>query len=176
MTKREQNLLSLLILVAVVTGILLLYKNLYLPRYEQAQQKLSLAEQQISTCQTILETADLYKQEQDWLGQYEPEPSTQQAAQATLQATCERQAKSAGLEIKQTPLSTIQPESAFYHRARMDLLVSGMETNFYRMLTVLDDPTQFRKITYLRLNPLRTDDTKIEAKIIVEQWFLPSAL
>lgn len=176
MSKREQNLLTLLILVAIAAGGILLYRNFYTPRYQQAEQRLNLSNEQIEFAQTTLESSDLYIQEQEWLSSHEPKENSQQATQATLQATCERLSKSSQLEIKtQNPLASIQPESAFYHRARMDLLLSGKEVNLYKLLVSLDDPTQFRKVTYLRMSPLRTDNTLIEAKLIVEQWFKPSS-
>jgi len=177
MSSREQFLLKLLVVMAILTGLFLGYKRFYIPRYKEAEQKLNLAEQRILTAESVLKSADLYAEEQQWLSETEPEPTTQQAAQTELQAFCERLAQDSQLTIKsQTALPSVQEEGAFYHRARMDFLLSGMETNFYRWISSLNDPSQFRRVTYMRLNPLRDDDTQIEAKVVIEQWFTPETL
>lgn len=177
MSKREKNLLSLLILVALVVGLLLGYKNFYQPRYEKAQRELIDAKQKGDVASAILKDSDTILSERQWLEKHTPDPRTPQKAQSELQSECERRAKNVNLTVKkQTPLPTEEPEGAFYHRARMDFLVSGKESSFYRWMVSVDSPENFRRVTYLRLNPLRDDDTQIEARVTIEQWFVPQTL
>lgn len=177
MSKREQSLLTLLIFVALCAGLLIGYRQFYEPTYRKTKQKLESAERQKEEAGSIIETAELIKEEVDWLESYEPDPTTQQSAQSSLQADCEKNAKGSSLEIKkQTLLSSVQTEGAYYHRARMDMLVSGSEVNFYKWVSIMDDPTKFRRVTYLRLNPLRDDDTQIEARVVIEKWYVPESL
>ncbi len=58
----------------------------------------------------------------------------------------------------------------------MDMIVSGLEANFYRWLVSLDEPKGFRRVTSLTLYPLKEDDTKIEARVTIEKWFVPETL
>jgi len=177
MSKREQNLLSLLLLVAVLAGALLTYNRFYIPSLKNAQRQLEEAQQKIALAESYQSTADLLQDEQDWLARYEPNETTQQAAQSALQARCERLAQSSSLTIKtQTPREPIAIDGRHYHRARMDMTVSGMEANFYRWITELNDPTKFNKVTFARIYPKKDDDTQIEAKVIIEQWYRPQEL
>ena len=106
MSKREKNLLSLLLVVALVVGVLLGYKRFYQPRYKKAQRTLTTAQADQKTSQMLLDSMDQFQEEMDWIEANEPDPTTQQAAQSTLQSKCESLAKDATLEIKQQrPLS-----------------------------------------------------------------------
>jgi len=174
MSSREQKLLSLLILIAVLAGALFLYRGVYLPRYQKALNQLELAEQSIKTSEAIASNQDLIASEQSWIERFEPAPQTQQNAQAQLQALCESLAQQASLEIKsQNSLQTISDKNLIYHRARMDILISGKEQSFYSWLNSLDDPQKFQRVTFLRLYPQKSNDTLIEAKVVIEKWFVP---
>ena len=174
MSHREKTLLKLLVFAALVAGLLFGYKRFYEPRYKKAQRELIQAQQNTEQTKMFLSNADLVVEEQKWLGENEPQPMSQQSAQSDLQAICELKANNAQLEIKrQTPLSSVQKQESFYHRARMEMLITGTEANFYNWLSALDDPSTFRRVTKLRMNPMRDDDTKIEAQAVIEQWFVP---
>lgn len=174
MNQREKFLLKILLFAGVVAGLLFGFKNIYEPRYITAQRELTEAKQNTEAMQQFINMKDLVVDEQEWLSKNSPQATTAQAAQSELQKVCEEIASGAQLEIKkQTPLSSVLPEGSFYHRARMEMLISGTEANFYNCISALDDPADFRRITKLRMNPLRDDDTLIEAQFVVEQWFTP---
>lgn len=174
MSKREKTLISVLTVLALSAGLLLGYKRVYEPRLKRAKNSLRIAEQNTMEAKNKLEMADLIVKEQEWLEEYAPNSATQQAARSSLQEKCEKTAENTTLEIKrQTPLPSAKPENSYYHRARMDILLRGKEINFYKWMSIMDDPTQSRRVTYLRLNPQRDDSANIEAKVIVEQWYAP---
>lgn len=174
MNQREKFLLKILLFAGLVAGLLFGFKNIYEPRFKTAQLELTEATLNTEAMRQFINMKDLVADEQVWLTENSPKATTAQAAQSQLQKECEERASSAELEIKkQTPLSSVLPDGSFYHRARMEMLVSGKEANFYNCITSLDDPKAFRRITKLRMNPLRDDDTLIEAQFVVEQWFTP---
>ncbi len=175
MTQREKSLLSALLVIALLAGVLIIYRVVYQPRYTEATSRLASAQQQIQTAQVIRETQDLIADEQKWLAQHEPDAISQQDAQSQLQNLCESMAQRNGLEVKsQSLLPAVTPEGSFYHRARMDLLVMGTEKSFYNWIFSLDSPERFQRVTFLRLYPNKSDDTKLEAKVVVEKWFVPA--
>ena len=177
MSKREKNLLSLLLLVALVTSVLLGFKRVYQPRYKKAQRTLAAANAEARTSESLLNSINEFKAEMDWINTNEPTPTTQQKAQSTLQSKCESLANDATLEIKQQrPLSSVKVEGAYYHRARMDMIVTGLEANFYKWVVSLNSPEKFRGITSMTLYPQKSDDTLIEARVTIEQWFTPETL
>ncbi len=175
MSKREQTLLGLLLLTLVGVGVVFVYQSIYLPRYQAAQLKLTNAQQQVQTAKAVSETQELIHDEQTWLTTHEPEPISQQSAQSSLQKLCESMAVRNQLEIKsQTLLPAIATEGRIYHRSRMDLTISGKEQNFYNWISALDNPELFQRVTFLRLYPSKSDDTLIEAKVVIDKWYLPS--
>jgi len=62
-----------------------------------------------------------------------------------------------------------------YHRVKYEIPVSGTEQALYAWLDRMQTPGEFRAVTFLRLSPNREDDTKIDATVIVEQWYVPAA-
>ena len=175
MSKREQNLLTILLLTLVVVGFLFVYDRVYKPRYLKAEQKLSTAEQQIETAKVVAETQELIIEEQNWMSKYEPEPVSQQSAQGALQNFCDKEAKRYSMEVLSETLSPpVVTEGAFYHRTQIDLKVLGDEKSFYAWITSLDNPQLFQCVTYLELYPNKADDTKIEAKVVIDKWYVPN--
>ena len=58
---------------------------------------------------------------------------------------------------------------------KYEIPVSGSEQSLYSWLDRLQVPTEFRAVTFLRVSPNREDDTKADATVIVEQWYVPNA-
>ncbi len=111
----------------------------------------------------------------EWLAEHEPEPIAYQDAQTTLQQFVEQQARAAGLTIRtQRPLP-VNDTGAHYHRARMQIEVTGREQSLYQWLHNLKAPEEFRATTRILMNPNREDDTLIDCRADIEQWFIPAA-
>ena len=128
-----------------------------------------------------LETAEMFRasreqvaDQMDWLAEYEPEPAANQDVQTELQQLCETEARSSGLTIKsQKPLPTDSTEGLYFHRAKIQLTVTGTEDALYRWFDRLNVPEELRIATVIRVSPNAQDDTQIDCTATVEQWFVP---
>lgn len=174
MSAREKRLLNMLLIVGFVLVNLAAYKMFYVVRLKSAMGRATTAESMVEVAVTRSETMDLYEKEMKWLEKVEPKPSTVQDTQTRLQQLVSREAQLNQLTVKRQKLqpSVVDP-GLIYHRARIEFEVNGMEASLYRWLERLHSPTEFRAITFMRMNPQKDDDTKIDCQVIVEQWFVP---
>jgi uncharacterized iron-regulated membrane protein len=113
--------------------------------------------------------------EMDWLDEHQPEPAAEQDVQSALQGLVEREARSRGLTLKPGKYLPTDKTGVHYHRVKYEIPVSGSEQSLYSWLDRLQVPTEFRAVTFLRVSPNREDDTKADATVIVEQWYVPNA-
>ncbi len=135
---------------------------------EQARQKLE-------TARNFSTSREQVTDEMNWLAEHEPKPSANQDVQTQLQKLTEKEAQAVGLTIKtQKPLPT-DSTGLHYHRAKIQITVSGTEEALYRWLDRLNMPDQFRISSQIRLSPNQQDDTKIDCTATIEQWFVPAA-
>ncbi len=135
---------------------------------EQARQKLEIARNFSASREQVTD-------EMDWLAEHEPKPIANQDVQTQLQKLTEKEAQAVGLTIKtQKPLPT-DATGRFYHRAKIQITVSGTEEALYRWFDKLNMPDQFRISSQIRLSPNQQDDTKIDCTATIEQWFVPAA-
>ncbi len=134
----------------------------------------NLAKQKLATAEAYQESREQVTDQMDWLAKHEPEPTANQDVQTKLQLFAEAQAKESGLTIKtQKPLPTDATAGKFYHRAKLEITVTGTEQALYQWFDRLNVPDQFRIATQIRLTPNQQDDTKIDCKATIEQWFVP---
>lgn len=132
------------------------------------------ARQQLDTAEMYRASREQVQPQMEWLAAHEPQPAANQDVQTKLQQLAEREAQSVGLTIKsQKPLPTDSTEGLHYHRAKIELAVSGTEEALYRWFDKLNVPDQLRAATFIRLSPNPQDDTKIDCRATVEQWFVP---
>jgi hypothetical protein len=174
MSPREKRLLNLLLVVGFILVNLAAYKLFYEKRLADARQRAVTAEANVEAARSSLEMLDLFEDEMAWLEKNEPKQGTEQEAQTRLQQLLEREAQRNNLTIKRQKLqpSVVSP-GLIYHRARIEIEVNGMEMSLYRWLDRIHSPTESRAVTFMRMNPQKDDDTKIDCQIIVEQWFTP---
>ena len=174
MTDREKRLVYMLTGAAFVVVNLGVYKKVYEVRSKAADSKLVAAQATLSQATTLIETREIYETEMKWLGQNEPKRSSVQQAQTKLQQLVQSYAKGQGLTTKSTKLQTsITDPGLNYHRVRIQVEVNGMEQALFRFLTTLHSPKDSRAVTLLRLNPQKSDDTRIDCQVMIEQWFTP---
>lgn len=174
MSPREKRLLNLLLIVGFVLLNFAAYKLFYMKRLADVKQRAVTAEASVEAAKSSLEMMDLFEEEMAWLEKNEPKEATEQEAQTKLQQLLEREAQRNNLTIKRQKLqpSVVSP-GLIYHRARIEIEVNGMEMSLYRWLDRIHSPTESRAVTFMRMNPQKDDDTKIDCQIIVEQWFTP---
>ena len=172
MSSREKNLLSLLLLA----GFLML--NFFL--YSLFKQKKTIFQTNLDTAKNNLQLAiiqqtnsEQFADQMQWLATHEPEPSNGETIQGQLQAYIDDQARVSGLTIKgkQRFLPTDAPQGANYHRAQIEISVTGSDQNIYRWLYIINEPSAFRAATQIRLTPNTQDDTLLDCTAIISQWF-----
>ena len=135
----------------------------------------TLAQQELNTAEEFQDKRVQVTDEMDWLAEHEPEPVANQDIQTTLQQLTEREAKTTGLTIKaQKPLPT-DSTGVHFHRAKLQITVTGTEQALYQWFDRLNVPQQFRVASQIRLTPNQQDDTKIDCTATIEQWFVPKS-
>jgi hypothetical protein len=171
MSSREKNLISILLLA----GFLML--NFFL--YTQFKQKKTLFETNLETAQSKLQIAineqassDQYGEQMQWLADHEPTATDVQTVQGELQTYIDKEARSAGLELKgKQRFLPSNTQGQYYHRAQIEISVTGKEKDLYTWLQTINDPAAFRAATQILLRPNTHDDTLIDCTAVISQWF-----
>lgn len=173
MSPREKKLLIFFATAGFIVLNFLGFK-LYQTKRDAVELSRIQARQQLETAEMYRSSRELVNDQMEWLAKHEPEPAANQEVQTRLQQLCEREAQGAALTIKsQKPLPTDSTEGRHYHRAKIEISVSGKEQDLYRWFDRLNMPDQLRAATLIRLSPNQKDDTQIDCRAIVEQWFVP---
>ena len=127
----------------------------------------------LALVQEFLSKSEQVTEEMDWLKAQTFENKPAQTVQSQLLGAVESGATSAGLKINKTELAATDTLGKHYHRAKVIIKVTGNETGIYDWLEKLNDPTLFRVASNITSSPTVGDDTKIDCKATVEQWFIP---
>jgi hypothetical protein len=177
MSPREKNLLLIFGAAGFIILNVLAFK-LYTKKRTEITLGKAMAEQALEQAHIISERRDEVLDDVEWLAKHEPAPAAYQDVQSNLQQLIEREAQIAGLTIKpnsQKLLPTDQTEGNHYHRAKIQVTVTGTEKALFEAwLGRLNNPEQFRAATNLLLKPDNADDTKIDCTAVIEQWFVPA--
>ena len=172
MSPREKNLL----LFFAAAGFLMLNFlaiGFFKSKRNDVDRKLADAIRKLETAETSRDSREQVADQMEWLAKHEPEPAASQDVQTNLQQLCETEAKTSGLTIKsQKPLAT-ETAGRYFHRAKLEITVNGSEEALYRWFDHLNIPEQLRVASSIRVSPNAQDDTKIDCKAIIEQWFVP---
>jgi len=175
MSSREK---TLLIFFAVAGFIVLNFfgVNRFFAYQAKVKAERQSAEVALERAKLFVDSKEQVEDEMKWMSEHEPEPSEDQLVQTNLQQLAESEARNGGLTIKTggQKLLPTDKSGAYYHRAKVEFTVTGSESSLYSWIAKLQVPTQFRAVTFLRLQPNREDDTKIDATLIIEQWFVPA--
>lgn len=173
MSPREKKLILFFALAGFAILNLLAFNFLKAKRVEVNTQR-AQAEQKLATAEMFRDSSAQVTDQMAWLAEYEPKPATNQDVQTNLQQLTEREARSASLTIKtQKPLPTDAGDGKHYHRAKIQITVTGTEEALYRWFDKLNTPDQFRIASEIRLTPNQQDDTQIDCTATIEQWFVP---
>jgi hypothetical protein len=177
MSPREKNLLLVL-----GTAVFIILNVFAFKQFTKKKTEITLAremaEQALDQAHIISARRDEVMDDVEWLAKHEPTPAAYQDVQSKLQQLIEREAQIAGLTIKpnsQKLLPTDQTDGNHYHRAKVQVTVTGTEKALFEAwLGRLNNPEQLRAATNLLLKPDNTDDTKIDCTAVIEQWFVPA--
>lgn len=172
MSSREKRLL----IFFAVAGFILL--NVFAFRFFQSfsgdiDRKHRAAKLQLETAAMTQNASAQIADEMEWLNERQPEPITNPDAQSRLEQLVAREARTVGLSSQPIKLLPSDTASAHYHRAKLQITVTGNEEALYRWLDRVNQPDQFRIATQLRLSPNKKDDTNIDCTATIEQWFVP---
>jgi hypothetical protein len=134
------------------------------------------AKRDLDKAEMFLANKEQVTDEMNWLAEHEPEPAEEQTVQTNLRQFAATEAENGGLVIKPSGQKDlgIDKSGLRYHRAKFEFTVTGTELAFYAWVAKLQIPTEFRAVTYMRLLPSHDSETKIEAVLIIEQWFIPA--
>ena len=175
MSEREKKLL---VLVGVlVFGLLNVaaYKYYYLPQKAKADKSQAEYTKMRQEAIENLEEQDSQRGEIEWLQRNEQKviKSSQQAL-TDLEAMANREAQRRGLTVKRVkPLPALEDQNLEFHRARVEIEVSGREQVLFQWIDRLNAPSDLRAATTLSINPKKDDDTQVDCRVTLEQWFLP---
>lgn len=174
MSAREKKLLLFFALAGFAVLNFLAF-NFATAKRAEVNSRRTLAQQELDTAEEFRDKREQVTDEMDWLAEHEPEPVANQDIQTTLQQFAEREAKTTGLTIKtQKPLPT-DSTGVHFHRAKLQITVTGTEQALYQWFDRLNVPQQFRVASQIRLTPNQQDDTKIDCTATIEQWFVPKS-
>lgn len=174
MNPREKKLVIAMGAIAFLIVNLFLYFRVYEPKKNSIRARIRQDQATVDNADIFMRMRDEVADEIEWLEKNQATVAPSQEVEAGLQRFAQTEATRNGLTIKrQRILPSIQEPGAMYHRARIDLEVSGREDALYRWIDRLQTPTEFRGITSLRLAPEREDDSLIDCKLVVEEWFIP---
>lgn len=174
MSAREKKLLLFFALAGFAVLNFLAF-NFATAKRAEVNSRRTLAQQELDTAEEFRDKREQVTDEMDWLAEHEPEPVANQDIQTTLQQLAEREAKTTGLTIKtQKPLPT-DSTGVHFHRAKLQITVTGTEQALYQWFDRLNVPQQFRVASQIRLTPNQQDDTKIDCTATIEQWFVPKS-
>ncbi|HAO94482.1 MAG TPA: hypothetical protein DCQ96_00345 [Verrucomicrobiales bacterium] len=175
MSEREKRLL--IVVAVLVFGLINVgaYKLYYLPQKEEAQKSKEEFTSNRQTAMEMLKIQDSQRAEMDWLERSEQKviKSSQQAL-TDLEALANREAQRRGLTVKRVkPLPALEAPELEFHRARVEIEVSGREQVLFQWIDRLNTPSDLRAATTLSINPKKDDDTQVDCRVTLEQWFLP---
>lgn len=128
----------------------------------------------VERAEILQDSAEEVAAQMEWLIANEPEPVAYQNVQSELQQFVEQRARAAGLTIRGERLLPINDSGIHYHRAGVQIEVTGREQALYTWFDQLKSLEEFRATTSILMNPNREDDTLIDCRAIVEQWFIPA--
>ncbi len=173
MSPREKKLVVLLGAAGFLLVNLGVYFKVYEPLKTRVARDLGGHQLTLKNADFFIEMREQYADEIEWLEKNVPQTAAVQEAEAGLQRFAQTEASRNGLTIeRQRILPSVGDPGSTYHRARVELQVNGKEDALYRWLDRLQTPTEFRAVTGLDLSPKRDDDTLIDCKAVVEQWFI----
>jgi hypothetical protein len=135
---------------------------------------LTEAESSLQRAEFNLANHEQIAAQMEWLAEREPEPKASQDAQASLQEFVGQKAREANLNVRGQKFLPVNDSGAHFHRAGIQIEVTGREEALYQWFNSIKSPEEFRATTKIIMNPNREDDTLIDCRADIEQWFIPA--
>jgi len=174
MSPREKKLLALF-LVAGFVMLNFLGASSYFAKKKEVALMLEEAQRALNTAELFRASRDQAEKEMKWLVDNEPTPAENQDVQVALESFCTVEAVKSKLTIGKLKLQTSDTTPGnHFHRAKIVIEVTGSEASLYEWLDRINVPDKLRRATRLVVSPNPQDDTKIDCKATIEQWFVPA--
>lgn len=172
MSSREKKLLTFF-LVAIFAVVNLFGFQWLQTKRQSVQAEILAHEETLNSAELAMRMKEAVIPEIEWLENNMPEPKEGELVPSQLESFVTAEATRTGLTVLRPKILDNDESGGAFHRARFEVTVSGQEAALYRWLVRLHSPREFRGITAVRLNPNREDDTLIDAKVQIDQWFVP---
>lgn len=176
MQENEKKLLTIAGVIVVIMALIFASRF-----YKESKAALELeAERQAienNLRQGIIESGegDDIVREQEWLAKVEPAPMSEASAQTELLNFVRSAAENLELEINKSSFEPSNFDGENYHRAKVQFDVSGTEKNLYAWLVRINSPKDLRTVTFLRIQPRKSNLETVSALVTAEQWFVPES-
>ncbi len=175
MTTRERNLSILLGSALLVVGALVGFKS-FQAKGEELRAEIRDAEAELKQNEFAIKFAEGRDDLAEFLEKNEPKEAQRAIiVEDQLLKVCQQKLSQNRLETIKSPRISDPAPGEYYHRKRVSLNVRGVERDMILFLTQLSDPKSFRSVTRLTLKPMPGDETntKVDAVVEVDQWFIP---
>ncbi len=171
MSNREKKMLGVLLLMAFILGNYFLYESVYQKWLKKYQAQTEFASKNTE----LASQAPKNQNEIDWLQGNQKPSEDVYSKRISLNKYVESSLSRFGLQRvgKLTLLNDVTHVALAYHRVRVQLKVVGGEKAVYGWVNDIHNPKEFRGVTSLKVIPDGKDETKVNAIIVVEEWFKP---
>lgn len=167
MSEREKNLLSALVVLAVI--IIALFG---VTKYQEEMSELRQKRDQVASKKVIYESSTglekTLSQECKWILENEPEEMDYAVAMGVLERLMDTTSEACGLEVKSPKINAIENEGGIYRRIEGETTLKGTEEQVVKWMMTMHDPTGFRGVTSMRMIKSAGDEM-VECEVVVEQ-------
>jgi len=175
MSPREKKLLMFFGIAGFII-INIFAWNFYTSTRKVVTGKHDQAVKNLANARKFNESRKKVAEEMKWLAIHEPEAAAKQDVQTKLYQTCETEAKASNLTIKgQKQLPSDTEPTRHFHRAKVEISVTGTDQALYQWFDRVNLPDQLRIASHIHVSPNQKDKSQIDCTATVEQWFVPLA-
>lgn len=175
MSDREKNMVYVLLVIGFLVVNAVALNMFFLPKLQEARKTEKEMKDLKRIAKEAIESQEDRQDEINWLEKSEKKLTKSPGdALKDLHELADREAKRRGLTVKRTNLQpAIDDSSLYYHRAAVELEVSGKEQTLYQWIDRMNAPSELRIATRLLIGPTKSDEALIDCTIMLEQWFVP---
>ena len=161
MSKREQRLLKVLILLVLVI-VLASGAKYYTSDMKDLQRLHDEKAIEASRFQQSKSLARVFSEDKAWLDEHEPDPIEYSSAMTQFQNFISETAHANGLNYSSSPIDRIQGGDGYYRQIQATVNnVKGTQKQMIHWLCELHRPTEYRAVTSLKIVPDEQDEKSV---------------
>ena len=173
MNKREKSLFITIVILVVLFAHFWGVKKFM--TYENEKKNLvAQLESQAASHSNSAAVAEAIADEVEWLSANEPTPSSYGETQSNLVKFLNDSGRANGFEPVQPKLIPIENSGGKYRRVKVQITATAKETEIYKWLISIHQPSKFRAVTQILMKPTAKDDENIICTLTAEQWLIDS--